>query len=160
MISFGAPGGEDRFSFHRQAVGIAGGLTRIVKRGLLRLLAVLLVACASGPLGFDNDSLSELISVTNVQKAPIADPSDPSRFSGVIVTATIINSGFVTIDVPFLMRWSLLREGAILATATQTMPAGFRPGANRLARLTITFGSLETLSGLQDAVTFDVIEPG
>ena len=133
--------------------------THVLLAAIHIALVTAFAGCSSGPLEFDNDTLSDALSVTDVQKTPIPDPAAPGRVVGLRVAATVINSGFFTIDVPFLMRWSLLRGGSVFASETLNMPAGLSPGDSRRATLTIRFESIESLAGLQDAVTFDVLQP-
>jgi len=135
---------------------------RYLPAGLRRLSAsvcvfVLALACSSDPVSFDNDSLSGVLSVTNVRKASV--PTADGRISGLIVSSTVINAGFITIDVPFLMRWSLLQDGSVFASATQQMSAGLSPGDSRDVTVTLTFDPVDSVSGFRDAVTFDVLSP-
>ena len=115
----------------------------------------LAVACSSNPLAFDNDSLSSILSVTNVQKSTIS--AADGRISGMVITSTVINAGFITVDVPFLMRWSLLLDGSVFASTTRQLAAGLSPGDSREVTLTLGFDPIGSVSGLRDAVTFDVL---
>ena len=116
---------------------------------------VLVASCSSSPLQLDNDSLSSILSVTNVQKSTTS--AADGRISGMVIASTVINAGFITVDVPFLMRWSLLRDGSVFASTTQQMAAGLSPGDSRDVTLTLVFDPIESVSGLRDAVTFDIL---
>lgn len=129
---------------------------RRISRLPLTLLAIVsLAACTSSPIEFDNESLSSILSVSDITK--VLTPGQDGFIVGLTITATVINTGFITVDVPFLMRWSLLRDGSTFASATQTMDPGFSPGASQVAVLVITFSPVEEMTNFQDAVTFDVL---
>ncbi len=74
-----------------------------------------------------------------------------------VITSTVINAGFITVDVPFLMRWSLLLDGSVFASTTRQLAAGLSPGDSREVTLTLGFDPIGSVSGLRDAVTFDVL---
>lgn len=135
-----------------------------MKRFLLHVLlsscfaAVLLASCAGDPRELDNDELSALLSLTNVIKTEVRNPSNADEITGLIVDTTVINSGFDTINVPFRMTWALRRNGTTLASASRDFPARFSPGQSELVRLVLRFAPESDLSDVRDVVTFDLLD--
>ena len=124
------------------------------------LILAALVGCSSDPRGLDNDILSSLLSISNVTKKRLQDTSNPDLVSGVIVDSTVIHTGFLTINVPFRMTWTLRLDGIALATATYDFAAGFAPGASASVRVTLRFYPVSDLDNTTDVVTFDLLDDG
>jgi len=119
-------------------------------------MTALLLSCTSDPT-LDNDQLSTLLSLGAVTKTNLPDLGNPDLIAGLVVDTTVIHTGFLTIDLPFRMTWSMRRDGQVVATATRDFPAGFAPGDSVPVRLTLRFTPTSTLSGISDAVTFDLL---
>ena len=123
--------------------------------GLLIAL-VCLSGCTSDQV-LENEDLSSLLSITDVTKTRIPDVGNPELVAGLTVDSTVIHAGFITVNVPFRMTWTIRRDGAVFATATRDFPAGFAPGDSVPVRLTLRFDPVTDLSGTSDAVTFDIL---
>ena len=130
--------------------------SRATSRWLCCLCMLVALACSESR-SLDNDILSDLLSLGAVVRTPIADTANPELIAGLIIDTTVIHTGFIMIDVPFRMRWALRRDGSTLASATRDFEAGFRPGDSLPVRLTIRFDPVSSLSGIGDAVTFDLL---
>ena len=116
-----------------------------------------LFGCDSDPAQLDTDDLTLLLSISSVTKTRIQDTTNPELISGLIVDTTVINTGFITIDVPFRMTWAIRRDGSVFASATRDFESGFAPGQSEPVRLTLRFDPVATLDGVTDAVTFDLL---
>lgn len=121
------------------------------------VFATFLFECAGDPRQLDNADLSALLSISSVTRTRLQDTANPELISGLIVDTTVINTGFITIDVPFRMTWSIRRGGDVLASATRDFAAGFAPGQSEPVRLTLRFAPIASLDGTSDAVTFDLL---
>ena len=130
----------------------------VSRRLWLSLATMSMLACTSDPLQLDNDSLSALLSISDVRKTRVQDTANPELMSGLIVDATVVHTGFVTVDVPFRMTWSIRRSGVTIASATRDFEAGFSPGRSAPVRLTLRFAPVADLGGTSDVVTFDLLE--
>lgn len=134
-------------------------MTRSARRiaGTLAAVSVAVLGCSTSGPELDNDRLSTLLSIGAVTKTPTPDGTDPDRVTRLTIDTTVINTGFITIDVPFRMTWSVRRDGAILGTGTRDFDAGFRPGDSVPVRLTVRFEPSTSLGGTADVVTFDIL---
>ena len=121
------------------------------------LFATCLFGCDSDSRQFDNDDLSAFLSISSVIKTRIQDTTNPDLISGLIVDTTVVNVGFITMDAPFRMTWSIRRDGDVLASATRDFAAGFAPGRREPVRLTLRFAPIVSLEGTSDVVTFDLL---
>jgi hypothetical protein len=124
---------------------------------IVSVIVACLFGCDSDPRQLDTDDLTALLSVSMVTKTRLQDTTRPELISGLIVDTTVIHTGFITIDVPFRMTWSIRRDGAVFASATRDFEAGFAPGQSESVRLTLRFDPVATLDGVSDAVTFDLL---
>jgi hypothetical protein len=120
------------------------------------LLTALLTCCGTKDDELDTAQLSSMLSISNLSKIPVRDPSDPSRISGVSIQVDVINVGYWEIDVPFLMTWYLVdSEGDPLGSASKRVEAGLKAGGRVSVFLTVSFPPVSSLEGVSDVVTFD-----
>ena len=120
------------------------------------LLTALLTCCGTDDDELDTAQLSTMLSISNLSKIPIKDPSDPSRISGLSIQVDVINVGYWEIDVPFLMTWSLVDgAGHVLGSASKRVEAGLKAGGRVSVFLTVSFSPISSLEGISDVVTFD-----
>jgi hypothetical protein len=133
-------------------------------RAFLRLLLVLtsvliLAGCGTKDRVLDTDALSDLLSISNLSKLPIRSSADPSLIVGLAIDVDIINVGNERIDEPFTVTWRLRdAEGNTLGQTATRLAAGLSPGQRRSVTLNITFSPVPDLEGVQDVVTFDLID--
>lgn len=130
---------------------------------LLRLpafLAVLLLAgCGTDDRGLNTDTLSSLLSISNLSRLPLRSAADPSLIVAVSIEVDVVNVGEVVIDEPFTLTWELRSAaGTRMGSATRQLAAGMAPGERRTVSLEITFDPVPDLAGVQDVVTFDLID--
>ncbi|HCR16920.1 MAG TPA: hypothetical protein DIU35_05505 [Candidatus Latescibacteria bacterium] len=126
--------------------------------GIIALAALVSIiqSCGTKPLELDADDLTNMLSVSNVVKQPVADPSDASRISRVIIDVDVIHVGDFVIDVPFTMTWGLRdQDGNLIGSASAMLAEKMAPGDRRHVTLSISFPPRASLSDLQDALTFD-----
>ncbi len=106
----------------------------------------------------DPDELSRLLSIGNLVKLPVQDTNDEGMFVGLEVQVDIINIGPIAIDVPFTVTWSLLDgQGGIYGSAIRQIDRTMQPGDSEKVTLIMSFPAISSLSGLQDAVTLDLV---
>ena len=123
---------------------------------MLVLLMIGTKACGTNPVELDVDDLTNMLSVTNVVKQPVPDPSDASRITSVIVDVDVVHVGDFTIDVPFTMTWGLREQGGgLIGSASARLAENMTPGARRHVTLRVFFPPRTDLNNLQDVVTFD-----
>jgi hypothetical protein len=127
-----------------------------------RLILVFVVfgtsACSDNSLLLDNNDLSSLLSISDVSKIAVQDSGDPELIAGLVVETTVIHTGFVIINVPFRMTWSIRRDGNTIGSASREFDAGFGPGQSERVRLVLEFAPVASLVGSTDAVTFDLLD--
>ena len=120
------------------------------------LLTALLTCCGTNDDELDTAQLSRMLSISDLSKIPIRDPSDSSRISGLSIQVDVINVGYWEIDIPFLMTWSLLDSaGKTLGSASKRVEPGLKAGGRVSVSLTVSFPSIPSLEGVSDVVTFD-----
>ena len=123
---------------------------------MLVLLMICAQACGTNPLELDADDLTNMLSVTNVVKQPVPDPSDASRITSVIVDVDVVHVGDFAIDVPFTMTWGIREQsGGLIGSASARLAEDMTPGARRHVTLNVSFPPRTDLNNLQDVVTFD-----
>lgn len=122
----------------------------------LVVAGMLIQGCGTSPLELDSDELTNLLSITNVVKQPVPDPSDESRITRVIIDVDVVHVGDYTIDVPFTMTWGLREQnGTLIGSSVVRLGEDMGRGARRHVTLNITFPPRQSLNGVQDIVTFD-----
>ena len=125
---------------------------------LLLLLLPALCGCSPNPSEWETDALSDMLSISNVNKQPIRNAADPPQIVGMRVDLEIVNVGRVPIDVPFTVTWSLRDpQGKPYASASRKLTGDMAPGALRRVSLALQFPATPTLNGFQDVVTFDLV---
>ncbi len=127
---------------------------------VFRLLGLLVavVGCGRTPLDWTRDDLSGVLSLTNLSRQPVYNTETPRSVVGLRVQAEVVNTGIVTIDVPFDVTWSLLdAQGKVYASASQRIEDGLLPGERRRVSLVLEFSEIPGLEGYREAATFDLV---
>ena len=125
------------------------------------LLACLLVCCGcgTGALEWNTDDLSDTLSIGNLVKQPVHDTADPPQIVGLRIQVDVINVGYVPIDVPFTITWSLVdRQGRTYGTASRRFNGSLAAGGSWHVSLSLSFPQTPSLEGFQDVVTFDLVK--
>ena len=129
-----------------------------MQRAVSIVALVVLWSCGPSTVSPDSEDLSALLSIGNLVKLPIQNPNAEGSIIGLEVSVDIINTGVITIDVPFTVTWSLLDgEGRIFGTATNRIDRNLASGDRERVTLSLSFPPTPSLSGFQDAVIFDLV---
>ena len=121
-------------------------------------LLVVVAGCGRTPLEWTREDLSDVLSITNLSRQPVYNAETPPSVIGLRVQADVVNTGIVTIDVPFDVTWSLLNaQGKVYASASQRIEDAVLPGERRRVSLVLEFSAIPGLEGYREAVTFDLV---
>ena len=130
----------------------------VTARRVLLSVVIVVSACSNDSLRLDNNDLSSLLSISDVTKTVVQDSGNPELIGGLVVETTVIHTGFVTVNVPFRMTWSIRRDGKTIGSVSREFDAGFAPGQSERVRLVLDFAPVTSLVGSTDAVTFDLLD--
>jgi len=123
----------------------------------LVLCWIILAGCGGGPISPETQTLSAFMSIANVSRDPVFNPS--GEIIGVNLSAEVINTGPIPIGSPFVMTWRLRSaNNSEIARVTHRF-ARFDAGETQRVLLAMTFDARSSLSGVRDAVTFDFEDP-
>jgi hypothetical protein len=130
----------------------------VTARRVLLSVVIVVSACSDDSLRLDNNDLSSLLSIFDVTKTAVQDSGNSELIAGLVVETTVIHTGFVTVNIPFRMTWSIRRDGNTIGSASREFDAGFAPGQSERVRLVLDFAPVTSLVGSTDAVTFDLLD--
>lgn len=122
-------------------------------RTWIAMLVAMLLGCGNAAVSPDDDVLSQVMALSNVNKAPITQTD--GSIVGLTVSADVINTGPVPIEQAFVMTWRLREGNATLSAATHRFSGIFDRSERRRVVLTLNFPARPNLSGVQDVVTFE-----
>ena len=121
-------------------------------------LVIGLWSCGTRDRALNTDELSDQLSISNLNRLPIRTAGSESMIVGVAIDVDVVNVGNLVIDDAILMTWSLVAPaGGSLGLASRQLAAGLAPGERRNVTLNITLSPVTDLNGVQDVVTFDLV---
>lgn len=129
-----------------------------MQRGIMWALMLILCGCTTSPLEWNTDDLSDSLSIGNLTRTPVHNTADPPQIVGLRIEADVINVGYVSINVPFTITWSVTDGQDRTYAASKRFNGSLAAGGSWRVLLNLSFPARPSLDEFRDVVTFDLVE--